>query len=59
MLDERKAAILRAVVEEYIETAQPVGSAGAVARRTGSKAQCRRAAKARSCPRGQGALHGV
>ena len=31
MLDERKAAILRAVVEEYIETAQPVGSA-AVAR---------------------------
>src|SRR5437660_4067495 len=31
MLDERKAAILRAVVEEYIETAQPVGS-GHVAR---------------------------
>ena len=27
MLDERKSAILRAVVEEYIETAQPVGSA--------------------------------
>ena len=26
MLDERKAAILRAVVEEYIESAQPVGS---------------------------------
>jgi heat-inducible transcriptional repressor len=26
LLDERKAAILRAVVEEYIETAQPVGS---------------------------------
>jgi heat-inducible transcriptional repressor len=26
MLDERKAAILRAVVREYIETAQPVGS---------------------------------
>jgi heat-inducible transcriptional repressor len=26
MLDSRKAAILRAVVEEYIETAQPVGS---------------------------------
>src|SRR4051812_24498748 len=25
-LDERKATILRAVVEEYIETAQPVGS---------------------------------
>src|SRR5215204_7526773 len=25
-LDERKAAILRAVVREYIETAQPVGS---------------------------------
>ena len=25
-LDERKAAILRAVVEEYIETAEPVGS---------------------------------
>jgi heat-inducible transcriptional repressor len=30
MLDERKAAILRAVVEEYIDTALPVGS-GAVA----------------------------
>lgn len=27
MLDERKAAILRVVVEQYIETAQPVGSA--------------------------------
>src|SRR3979409_486105 len=27
MLDDRKAAILRMVVEEYIETAQPVGSA--------------------------------
>ncbi|MCU0269872.1 MAG: heat-inducible transcriptional repressor HrcA [Acidimicrobiales bacterium] len=26
MLDERKAKVLRAVVEEYIETAQPVGS---------------------------------
>ena len=26
MLDERKTAILRTVVEEYIETAQPVGS---------------------------------
>jgi len=26
MLDDRKAAILRAVVREYIETAQPVGS---------------------------------
>ena len=26
MLDDRKAAILRAVVEEYVETAQPVGS---------------------------------
>ena len=34
MLDDRKAAILRAVVEEYIETAQPVGSA-AVARAHG------------------------
>ena len=32
MLDERKASILRAVVEEYIHTAQPVGS-GHVARR--------------------------
>jgi heat-inducible transcriptional repressor len=32
MLDERKATILRAVVEEYIETAQPVGS-GHVARK--------------------------
>jgi heat-inducible transcriptional repressor len=30
-MDDRKAAILRAVVEEYIQTAQPVGSA-AVAR---------------------------
>ncbi|MGH9077145.1 MAG: heat-inducible transcriptional repressor HrcA [Acidimicrobiales bacterium] len=27
MLDERKAAILRVIVEEYIHTAQPVGSA--------------------------------
>lgn len=34
MLDDRKAAILRAVVEEYIQTAQPVGSA-AVARVSG------------------------
>jgi heat-inducible transcriptional repressor len=31
VLDERKAAILKAVVEEYIQTAQPVGS-GAVSR---------------------------
>lgn len=30
MLDERKAAILRAVVEEYIQTAQPVGSSRVV-----------------------------
>jgi heat-inducible transcriptional repressor len=29
VLDDRKAAILRAVVEEYIQTAQPVGSAAA------------------------------
>lgn len=34
MLDERKATILKAVVEEYIETAQPVGS-GHVARKPG------------------------
>jgi heat-inducible transcriptional repressor len=34
MLDERKTAILRAVVHEYIETAQPVGS-GHVARAPG------------------------
>src|SRR5437763_16286789 len=27
MLDQRKAAILRAVVQEYIQTAQPVASA--------------------------------
>ena len=27
MLDERKSAVLRAVVEEYIQTGQPVGSA--------------------------------
>ncbi len=33
MLDERKAAILRTVVKEYIKTAQPVGS-GAVAAAT-------------------------
>lgn len=33
-LDERKATILRAVVEEYIDTAQPVGS-GHVARAEG------------------------
>lgn len=32
MLDDRKAAILRAVVQQYIETAQPVGSSS-VARR--------------------------
>lgn len=31
MLDERKAAILRAVIEEYIETAQPVGSSAVLA----------------------------
>ncbi|HUR22343.1 MAG TPA: heat-inducible transcriptional repressor HrcA [Acidimicrobiales bacterium] len=30
MLDERKAAILRTVVEEYIDTAQPVGSSHVV-----------------------------
>ena len=30
MLDERKAAILKAVVEEYVQTAQPVGSAAVV-----------------------------
>jgi heat-inducible transcriptional repressor len=34
MLDDRKASILRAVVREYIETAQPVGSARVA--RTGS-----------------------
>jgi heat-inducible transcriptional repressor len=34
MLDDRKAAVLRAVVEEYIQTAQPVGSA-LVAHRAG------------------------
>ena len=34
MLDERRATILRAVVEGYIETAQPVGSTH-VARREG------------------------
>jgi heat-inducible transcriptional repressor len=33
-MDERKAAILRAVVEEYIDTAEPVGS-GHVARHQG------------------------
>jgi heat-inducible transcriptional repressor len=35
-LDERKATILRAVVEEYIETAQPVGS-GRIAQARGVK----------------------
>ncbi len=30
MLDDRKAAVLKAVVEEYIETAQPVASASVV-----------------------------
>lgn len=34
MLDERKATILRAVVEEYIETAEPVGSGRVAAART-------------------------
>jgi heat-inducible transcriptional repressor len=34
MLDERKAAILRAVVQEYIATAQPVGS-GHIAQSSG------------------------
>ncbi|MGH9059431.1 MAG: HrcA family transcriptional regulator, partial [Acidimicrobiales bacterium] len=33
MLDDRKAAILHAVVEEYIKTAQPVGSAHVAAMR--------------------------
>src|SRR5436190_4709397 len=33
-LDDRKAAILRAVVEEYVDTAQPVGSQ-AIARSSG------------------------
>ena len=32
MLDERKAAILRAVVQEYIRTASPVGSSHVAAR---------------------------
>ena len=36
MLEERKAAILKAVVEEYIQTAQPVGS-GHVANAPGVK----------------------
>ena len=31
-LDQRKAAILRAVVQQYIETAQPVGSSTVSAR---------------------------
>lgn len=35
MLDRRKEKILKALVEEYIETAQPVGS-GAIARRSGA-----------------------
>jgi heat-inducible transcriptional repressor len=36
MVDERKAAILRAVIEEYTDTAQPVGSSAA-ARAAGLK----------------------
>lgn len=32
MLDDRKSAILRAVVQQYIETAQPVGSSSIAAR---------------------------
>jgi heat-inducible transcriptional repressor len=32
MLDDRKSAILRAVVQQYIETAQPVGSSTVAAR---------------------------
>lgn len=32
MLDDRKSAILRAVVQQYIETAQPVGSSSVAAR---------------------------
>ena len=36
MLDERKAGILGAVVEAYIETAQPVGSSSVA--RSGSVA---------------------
>lgn len=32
MLDDRKSAILRAVVRQYIETAQPVGSSSVAAR---------------------------
>jgi heat-inducible transcriptional repressor len=32
MLDDRKSAILQAVVQQYIETAQPVGSSHVVAR---------------------------
>ena len=31
-MDQRKAAILRAVVQQYIETAQPVGSSTVSAR---------------------------
>ena len=36
MVDERKAAILRAVIEQYTDTAQPVGSSAA-ARAAGLK----------------------
>ena len=48
MLDERKAAILRAVVEEYIDTAQPVGSGHVVAGARG--AACRRPPSATTWP---------
>ena len=36
MLDERKASVLRAVVEAYISTAQPVGSSSVVRANGGS-----------------------
>ena len=48
MLDERKAAILRAVVQEYIETAQPVGS-GHVARPPASRSSAPRCATRWPC----------
>ena len=54
MLDERKAAILRAVVEEYIETAQPVGS-GTWSRPRGRTCRRRRCAT-RWRPRAEGYL---
>ena len=53
MLDERKASILRAVVEEYIQTAQPVGS-GHVVRAPGVQVSLGHRAQRHGVPRAGG-----